>query len=389
MASLSSSASQRPRPRPCASRTPLFHESGRDRWKSRREGWSAAQDRSGDIGSGGVSTAAATKARTMAYLRFSASVSARNRPARDQQRGDHRQLEHQAEGEDQRHDQAEIFRDLRQQLDRDLPSPPVCCIDRKNHIDHRHEEEIDQRGAHQEQDRRRDQERQEGRALVLVEARRDELVDLRGDDREGDEQRAEHGDLDLGEEEFLRRRVDQLGLGRHRDRPRCTAHLNGMTSRLKRCLAKKKQTRKATKNAASAPDQPRAQLDQMLDQRLRLMPSLLSSLVDLGHALPCAGFCFGVSPRLSASPRALAARRLSGLSLATGALVGSGRSPPSSAAGLGGREPCCGWRFGHGCTCAAGFGCGLWLRRAGFAAGIFAAVFLPGVDRGPARLAGA
>ena len=63
-----------------------------------------------------------------------------------------------------------------------------------------------------EEDRRRDQERQEGVALVAIEARRHELVDLVGDDREGDEQRAEQRELHLREEIFLRRRVDQLDL---------------------------------------------------------------------------------------------------------------------------------------------------------------------------------
>jgi hypothetical protein len=46
-------------------------------------------------------------------------------------------------------------------------------------------------------------------ALVLVEAGRDEPVDLGGDHREGDEERAEQRELQLGDEEFLRRGVDQ------------------------------------------------------------------------------------------------------------------------------------------------------------------------------------
>ena len=61
-----------------------------------------------------------------------------------------------------------------------------------------------------EEDRRRDQVRDEGLALVLVEAGRDEFVDLDGDHREGDEQRAEQRHLHLRDEKFLRRGVDQL-----------------------------------------------------------------------------------------------------------------------------------------------------------------------------------
>ena len=55
---------------------------------------------------------------------------------------------------------------------------------------------------------------QEGVALVLVEARRDELVDLRRDDREREEGRPEHRDLDLREQIFQRRGVDELHVRR-------------------------------------------------------------------------------------------------------------------------------------------------------------------------------
>ena len=45
---------------------------------------------------------------------------------------------------------------------------------------------------------------------LLIEPRRDEHVDLRGDHREGDEHGAEQRELHLGEEELLRRGVDHL-----------------------------------------------------------------------------------------------------------------------------------------------------------------------------------
>ena len=81
--------------------------------------------------------------------------------------------------------------------------------DRKPHQE-RHGDEIDDRRADREEHRRRDEIGQEGAALVLVEAGRDELVDLAGDDREGQEARAEGRDLDLGEQVFEPMRVDQM-----------------------------------------------------------------------------------------------------------------------------------------------------------------------------------
>ena len=155
---------------------------------------------------------------TIAYLRFGKSLRGKQ-PDAHQQRRHHRELEHQSEGEDQRHDQAEIFRHLRKQGNLDLAVAAGLLHGEEEPHHHRREEEIDQRRAHQEQDRRRDQERQEGPAFVLVEAGRYEFVDLRGDQRERDDKAAEHGELDLGEEEFLRRGVDQLDLVRDRDRP--------------------------------------------------------------------------------------------------------------------------------------------------------------------------
>ena len=74
----------------------------------------------------------------------------------------------------------------------------------------RHGHEIDERGADHEQDRRGNEERQEGLALAPIEPGRHEHVDLRGDHREGDEDRAEQSELHLGEEELLRRGVDHL-----------------------------------------------------------------------------------------------------------------------------------------------------------------------------------
>ena len=69
-----------------------------------------------------------------------------------------------------------------------------------------------------------------------------------------------------------------------------TAHLNGMTSRLNRCLAKKKQTEKGDEEAADRPHQPRPQLDQMLDQRRRRFLDFVCPRA-LTSALPSSSCC--------------------------------------------------------------------------------------------------
>ena len=61
------------------------------------------------IGSGGVRSAANARMPTIAYLRPLPSMLAVDQLDPRQQRQDHRQLEADAEGDDQRHDEAEIF----------------------------------------------------------------------------------------------------------------------------------------------------------------------------------------------------------------------------------------------------------------------------------------
>ena len=102
-------------------------------------------------------------------------------PMRAEQRQHHGQLEGDAEGEDQRHDQRQIFADLRQQLDGRLPGRSDCCMPSEKRITIGMAKKIDHQRAEHEEHRRRDQIGREGVALVLVEARRDELVDLRRD----------------------------------------------------------------------------------------------------------------------------------------------------------------------------------------------------------------
>src|SRR5690606_5334762 len=76
---------------------------------------------------------------------------------------------------------------------------------------HRREEEIDESAAGQKQYRRSNKEWQKRHALMLVEAGSHKLVNLRSDNRERQNNTAEHRDLDLREEEFLRCGIDQLG----------------------------------------------------------------------------------------------------------------------------------------------------------------------------------
>ena len=103
----------------------------------------------------------------------------------------------------------------------------------------------------------------EGLALVLVEAGRDELVDLVGDDRERQEHGAEQGELQLGEEELVRRGVDHLDL-----LARAARHLIGPDQQVVDLRWRtQKQMHEADADAGQRIDQPLAQLDQMLDQR--------------------------------------------------------------------------------------------------------------------------
>ena len=114
-----------------------------------------------------------------------------------QERQDDRQLEGDAEGEDQRHRQRQEFADFRQQLNlRGLRTAHLLHAEREPH-QHRQHHEINQQRAQHEEERGCDQVRQERVAFVFVRARRHELVDLRRHDRERDEAGAEQRELQL------------------------------------------------------------------------------------------------------------------------------------------------------------------------------------------------
>ncbi len=130
-----------------------------------------------------------------------------------QQRQRDRQLEGDAEGEDQLHHQVEVFADPRQQLDRHAAAAGRVLEAGEEPPGEREHEVIRQRRAEQEQDRRGREERQQRALLAAIQARCDEQPDLRGDDREGDEGAAEERHLDLGEERLVELGIDQMRVG--------------------------------------------------------------------------------------------------------------------------------------------------------------------------------
>src|SRR5207253_6197944 len=78
---------------------------------------------------------------------------------------------------------------------------PGCRRERVEEPDrYRKKDEIDKRCPQHEEDRSGDEVGAEGIALMAVKSRRDEAVDLDGDQRKAHEKRAEEGDLELDDE---------------------------------------------------------------------------------------------------------------------------------------------------------------------------------------------
>src|SRR5690606_442001 len=100
------------------------------------------------------------------------------------------------------------------------------------------------------------------------EAGGDELVDLAGDQREGEEDAAEGSDLHLREEEFLRRGVDELDppVG---DSCPVRRRLVRNYQEIEDFLGKEETADEGNQKAADAPHQATPQLEQMLHQRGR------------------------------------------------------------------------------------------------------------------------
>src|SRR5579885_476833 len=197
----------------------------------------------------------------------------------------HRQLERDAEGEDQRHNQREIFGNAGQERNRRLPVAARLLHAQEEAHRERHRDEIHERSAEQKTKRRRNQIRQESRALAFIEAGRDEHINLRRDHRERQECRTEQAELDLREQEFLRRGVDQLDLG-----VRARGKLIRKKKNVVDLLRKEEAEEKHQEERNQRLDEPRAQLDQMLDQR-RLAG--VDFIIFGGHA-PRSGSDFGL-----------------------------------------------------------------------------------------------
>src|SRR5262249_1410802 len=200
-----------------------------------------------------------------------------------QPRQNDRQLERDAEGEDELHHQAEGILDLGQELDGCLAVAAGWLHGQGKAGQNGAEDAIDDESAEQEEDRRRHQVRQERLLFVAIEAGRDEHVDLRRDDRERYERRAEHRELELDDEIFEQAGIDELGILRARDpdeRPR-----HHVLDR----LGGEEAADKGDGEGDQRLDQPRTQLDQVLHQRrfgrLDLLLVVLAAHADLPSGL--------------------------------------------------------------------------------------------------------
>ena len=124
----------------------------------------------------------------------------------------------------------------------------------------RHDDEIDDERPEPEEHRRRPEIGPEGVALVLVEARRHEGVDLREDHGARQECGGEEGHLDLREEIFLRRRVDHPRL----------RHIKknvGDDEQVVDVLGEEEADDEHHDERDQRADEARAQLDQMIHER--------------------------------------------------------------------------------------------------------------------------
>ena len=131
-----------------------------------------------------------------------------------EQRQPDRQLEGDAEGEDQLHHQVEILADAGLELDRQLARARGRGLEAQEEVPGQGEDEVvDEGTAGEEQDRRGRQEGQQRLLLVAVQAGSDEQPELGRDEREGDEGPAPERDLDVGEEGFRQAGVDHPPVG--------------------------------------------------------------------------------------------------------------------------------------------------------------------------------
>ncbi len=185
------------------------------------------------------------------------------------------------------HHQVQILRHLGDQLQLDLRGDDLLGQREPQH-EGQHDE-VDEARPQGEQHRRRQKERQEGVTLAPIKARRDEAIELPGQDREGDRHRPEHRQLHLGEEPLQRRGVLQSeGVGRGLDLVEAgdgqhqvegamlavqllfgqqgVGQGEGAQQELIELLGIDETDHEADRQRAGADDQPLTQLDQVLHQ---------------------------------------------------------------------------------------------------------------------------
>ncbi len=179
-----------------------------------------------------------------------------------QQGEQHRQLEGEAEGEDQGHHEIEIFADLGLKLDAERAVAAFAFVadekadgEGQHHIKHKG-------GPDGEQDRRCHQKGQEGVAFLPVKAGGNEHPDLRRDDRESEADARKHADFHIGEKGLVQRRIDEMGVGLALQRMRQWLGKKAIDR-----LGEAETDEKADRESGERPQQPFAQLDQVLHQR--------------------------------------------------------------------------------------------------------------------------
>src|SRR5471032_736810 len=183
-----------------------------------------------------------------------------------QQGEQHRHLEGEAEGEDELQDAPQIVRGAQRLLD------VGRRVARQHEVDHvRQHDVVHDRAAGIEHERRGGQERQEGALLLLVEAGRHEEPDLRRDQREAHDQRHEARQLHRDEEELEdvehHHPVALIERRLHQEREDRLGEIEG--------------DEEHREEAQQRIDQPLAQLDQVIEQRHRLV--VFRSVVRLGQ----------------------------------------------------------------------------------------------------------
>src|SRR5690606_4568695 len=272
-----------------------------------------------------------------------------------EQREENRELEAKAEGEDGLHREAEIFADPCFRLDRQggrlrrgrqiggkvrkftgnggerlgIEARAATGLEAQQELPgERHDHAVSERTAEEKEDRRRNEEGQKGALLILVETGRDKNPELRGDDREGEENAGKKGDLEIGEEGFMQPGEDHpppfhiIAIGRDK-------RLDEESEKL---LRDEVAENKGDDERHNRIDKPIAEFDQMLHQRSlavinlvithgALLPDLAEAEVSVASASfaaslavctasdGAAGFASGAAGSVAVSP----VSRISGL----------------------------------------------------------------------------